>query len=438
MNNRTKIHGKLWVNVVLFGLIGQIAWVVENMYFATFCQDIFGNANRPDLSYIITTLMVVFSAITATITTILAGAKCDKAGKRKPFISIGYIIWGFTIMIFAFIPMKPTGSLALVGLMLVLFDCIMTVAGSTSNDAAFNAWITDNTDMTNRGRVDAILSILPLIAVVIVFIGLGPLYSSNNESNALFFIILGLIPTVTGIVAIFLIEDSPNILIKSDNYIYDTFYGFRKNVVRKNKMMYVCLSAYCIVCISQQTFFSYLINFIIKTLGFGDSFAIPMAVIILGAATVTAVFGVFFDKIGRKNFYYPLLMLLVLGTLSFYFLKDMSGVVLTYTLYIGGIMMMGCMLSLTGALLAAFQDYTPKGFEGRFQGIRMCFTVLIPMIIGPIVSMIIGLDAMGMNGDNFAPTYNIFLAAALIAMLAGIPLFFVQKDDARLRYSLKD
>ena len=97
---------------------------------------------------------------------------------------------------------------------------------------------------------------------------------------------------------------------------------------------------------------------------------------------------------------------------------------------------MGSMLSLTGALQAAFQDYIPAGFEGRFQGVRMCFTVLIPMIIGPIISLIIGLDAMGMNGDDFAPTYEIFLAAAIVAVIAIIPLIAVRKDDDRLRSSL--
>ena len=95
--------------------------------------------------------------------------------------------------------------------------------------------------------------------------------------------------------------------------------------------------------------------------------------------------------------------------------------------------MMGAILSLTGALQSAFQDYIPEGCEGRFQGVRMCFTVMIPMIIGPIISMIIGLDAMGMNGEDFAPTYEIFLAAAIVAVFAAIPLWFVRKDDERLR-----
>ncbi len=35
---------RIWFSAVLFGLIGQIAWVVENMYFATLAQDIFANS----------------------------------------------------------------------------------------------------------------------------------------------------------------------------------------------------------------------------------------------------------------------------------------------------------------------------------------------------------------------------------------------------------
>lgn len=438
MKNGTRLGGRLWFCMIFFGLIGQIAWIVENMYFATFCQDIFSNAARPDLSYIVTTLMVIFSAITATVTTVIAGARCDRAGKRKPFIAWGYVIWGFTIMVFAFLPMKPQPeALFTVGLLLVVFDCVMTVAGSTSNDAAFNSYVADNTDTTNRGRVNTVLSMLPVFAVVIVFIGLGSLYSSTNESNRLFFLVLGCIPTLAGILALVLLQDAPNLQARDPGaYVSDTFYGFRREVIRANPMMYVCLAAFCIVNISQQTFFSYLMNFIIKTLGLGDAFVIPMAVIILGAAVVTGVMGIFFDRYGRKRFYMPLLVLLIAGVLSFYFLKNTSGGLLTAVLYIGGIVMMGSMLSLTGGLQAAFQDYIPAGFEGRFQGVRMCFTVMIPMIVGPIISLAIGLDAMGMNGADFAPTYEIFLAAAIVAVFAAIPLYFVRKDDDRLRSEL--
>ncbi len=427
----TPLGGRVWFSAVFFGLIGQIAWIVENMYFATFAQDIFANSGRADMSYGVTTAMVILSAIAATVTTIFAGGLSDKVGRRKPFIAIGYIFWGFTIMLFAMLPMKAEASMvAVIAVLLVVFDCLMTFAGSTSNDAAFNAWVADVTDETNRGKLNSILAILPVIAVVIVFVGLGGFYNSANESNALFFIILGIIPIVAGILALFVLRDAPD-LKKSEgqNYLAETFYGFRKDVIRKNRMIYVCLAAACIVGIAQQTFFSYLINFLIVTLNLGDSFVIPMAVIIVGAAVFTAVMGILFDKFGRKHFYYPLLLIMVLGILSFWALQFMDGGMKTFVLYVGGVLMMGGILSLTGAFTSSFQDYLPEGTEGRFQGVRMCFMVLIPMIIGPIISLLIGLDAMGMNGENFVPPYAMFLAAALVALLAAIPIWLVRKNS---------
>lgn len=427
----TPLGGRVWFSAVFFGLVGQIAWIVENMYFATFAQDIFANSGRADMSYGVTTLMVILSAVAATATTIFAGGLSDRTGKRKPFIAFGYIFWGFTIMLFALLPMKADASrVGLIAALLVFFDCLMTFAGSTSNDAAFNAWVADVTDKTNRGKLNSILAILPVIAVVIVFVGLGSLYNSANESNALFFIVLGIIPIVAGILALFVLQDAPGIQkAEGKNYLKETFYGFQKEIIRNNKMIYICLSAACIIGIAQQTFFSYLINFLIVTLGLGDSFVIPMAVIIVGAAVFTAVMGILFDKTGRKHFYYPLLTIMLLGILSFWMIQFTSGITKTLILYVGGVLMMGGILSLTGAFTSSFQDYLPEGTEGRFQGVRMCFMVLIPMIVGPIISLLIGLDAMGMNGEGFVPPYALFMAAAIVALFAVIPIWYVRKDS---------
>lgn len=426
------LGARIWFSAIIIGLVGQIAWVVENMYFATFAQDIFANSGRSDLSYLVTTIMVITSAICATATTIVAGALSDKKEKRKPFIAYGYIIWGITIMLFAMIPMKASGNkIGFIAAGLVIFDCIMTVAGSTANDASFNAWVIDNTTPHNRGKMNSILAVLPVFAVVIVFIGLGSLYNKDNNSNALFFLVLGAIPIVTGIVSIFLLKDSSNIKPSDISSVSDVFYGFKPKVIKENIMLYVTLIAVCLIGIAQQTFFSYLINFLKVTLELGDGFVIPMAVIILGSAAITGLFGFLFDKFGKKHFYILLLVITVVGILSFFFIKFVSGISKYLLLYIGGILMMGGILSITGLFTATFQDYVPKGKEGRFQGVRMCFMVLIPMIIGPIISLILGLNAMGMNGEEFVPPYSLFLAAAIVAVIAIIPIIFIRKDSVK-------
>ena len=136
---QTKLGGKFWCAMLIFGLMGQVAWVVENMYFNVFIYKMF-HASASDIS-----LMVMASAVTAALTTILMGAASDKLGRRKAFMSVGYLIWGVTIVSFAYIR-----SVA----MTIVMDCVMTFFGSTANDAADNAWLTDRCDSTNRGRIE--------------------------------------------------------------------------------------------------------------------------------------------------------------------------------------------------------------------------------------------------------------------------------------------
>ena len=94
---KTKLSGKFWFVLTVFSLVGQIAWVVENMYLNVFIYNMF-NATADDIS-----TMVAASAISAALTTILIGALSDRVGKRKLFICGGYILWGISIFCFMFI-----------------------------------------------------------------------------------------------------------------------------------------------------------------------------------------------------------------------------------------------------------------------------------------------------------------------------------------------
>ena len=72
---KTKLSAKFWTTLVIFSLVGQIAWVVENMYFNVFIYKMF-RASAADISF-----MVAASAVVATLTTIFIGALSDKLGK---------------------------------------------------------------------------------------------------------------------------------------------------------------------------------------------------------------------------------------------------------------------------------------------------------------------------------------------------------------------
>ena len=90
---------KFWTALVLFGLIGQVAWVVENMYLNVFIYKMF-HASAADIS-----LMVSASSVAAALTTILIGALSDYVGKRKLFICGGYLVWGVSILGFGLVRM---------------------------------------------------------------------------------------------------------------------------------------------------------------------------------------------------------------------------------------------------------------------------------------------------------------------------------------------
>ncbi|HIS58697.1 MAG TPA: MFS transporter, partial [Candidatus Limadaptatus stercoravium] len=200
--------------------------------------------------------------------------------------------------------------------------------------------------------------------------------------------------------------------------------------------MYVTLGTVCLLGIAQQIFMSYLINFIQNTLGIND-YIIPLAVIIVVGAIITGVLGALFDKFGRKNFYFPLLAILVAGAIVVYCMEFMDSSAYRPILIVGGSILLGAILALGGALTASFQDYIPKGAEGRFQGVRMCFTVLIPMALGIGIAQAVGVNSLDAHSKGqMHPPFELFLAAGIVAAIAAIPLIWVVKDSDRLRAEL--
>ena len=105
METGAKLSRRVWFNVILFGFMGQVAWNVENVYFNTFLFNKIGGTVN-DIN-----VMVAASAATAVITSFVMGALSDKLGRRKPFICIGYILWGITVTVFGVISREHIAAL---------------------------------------------------------------------------------------------------------------------------------------------------------------------------------------------------------------------------------------------------------------------------------------------------------------------------------------
>ena len=428
---KTKLNKKFWVALTLFSLVGQIAWVIENMYLNVFIYDMF-QADAGDIS-----TMVAASAISATLTTIFIGALSDKIGKRKLFICGGYILWGISILGFALLRVEwiasiipATANAMAVGCSLVIvLDCLMTFFGSTANDAAFNAWLTDSTDASNRGAAEGINAMMPLVAILAVFGGFMAFDLDRGESWTLIFCIIGAIVFIIGILGFFLIDDV-KIKPSETSYVQNVIYGFRPSTVKANPSLYFHLFAYILFNISIQIFMPYLIIYYEVSLGMAD-YVLVMAPAIILASVVTAFWGRAYDKKGFRFSSLITLLWLILGYIGLYLFRS------TIPVFIASLLMMCGYLSGMAVFGAKIRDLTPAGKAGMLQGVRIFSQVLVPGVVGPYIGKVVLANAEQiLNNDgtySFVPNANIFLVALIVVLfvwIVMIPLYKKEKTYA--------
>lgn len=426
-----KLGKNKWTIIILFGLIGQIAWAIENTEFNLFLFNYVGGSAK-DIAD-----MVASSSIVATITTLLMGTISDRLGHRGLFLSIGYIMWGISTMAFAFISRENVARfvetervLPVTVMLVIVMDCIMTFFGSTANDASFNSWVTETTDVTNRPKVEGVLNIFPLLSMLIVAGAAGIII--DMTSWPVFFLGTGIIVILCGILGLFIIKDEKNEAGKDKKGFFETLlYGFRSDVIKENSKFYLTLLCLCIFNIAVNTFMPYLLIYLEKTLGYSVmTYSIVMALVIIVASIISVLFSSRIDGIGRGKVLYIAVGMFALGLALVYFIS--SPWIFTA---VGSFMMTGYVL-ISIILSANIRDYTPRDHVGMFQGIRIIAFVLVPMLIGPYIGSFLT-DAI--SSGTYINSYNeivnlpvkeIFVAAALVSLLIYIPARKVFKKNA--------
>lgn len=454
---KKKMSARLWFNVILFGLMGQIAWNVENMYFNTFLYNsVYSNGASqtaingamPVMDAI--SIMVGLSAATAVITTFLMGTLSDKMRKRKVFISVGYIAWGIITAMFGLITRDNIAALfnlsdevkiltATVWVVIIM-DSVMTFMGSTSNDSAFNAWITDVTEPENRPRVETVLAVLPVVAMGIV-VATGTMAQTGKIGYNLFFFSLGAFVVCCGIIGLFSLKD-PETPIKKEksNYWADLFYGFRPSVIKENSRLYLALVSLCVFSVATQVFFPYILIYlqyvVIPNSENVNFLSAPFIIIALIAIAVLAGGLIGLLKAGEKKSksyaLVPAAICFVLGLLLLGFGTNLQTMLIPAALAVVGYAVLTIMLN------ASIRDFTPKNKAGLFQGIRMIFFVLIPMVFGPslgsFASKQSGITYINeYNVEQIAPGSSMFICAAVVAVLVFIPLAFLIKKGFEVK-----
>ena len=425
-----------WLILLLFGLIGQIAWSVENMYFNLFVFETIA----PDLDTI--TLMVQLSGVAATVVTLLAGTLSDKAGNRRSFISYGYLIWGITVGLFgmlsterieAMFKLPTTQALSVCLIAVIVGDCVMTLFGSTANDAAFNAWVTDNTKEEFRGKIEGVLAVLPLVAMLIVAGGFGILVEAIGYQGL--FWGLGIVISLCGVAGLFIVTDSPTVV--KNGSLKDVVYGFKPSVIKSNPLLYltfILMGVYGIAC---QIFMPYLIIYMKTYLNFSVvEYSVVFGAAIIIGAIINIFLGSYSDKHDKVKLLYIAAAVFVVGLFAMYLMHFESKMATLIAFGIAGFIMITGYIFISALCGALARDYTPEKDAGKLQGVRMIFSVLLPMVFGPMIGNAINKSANIPLPDSagadimttpYIPVPEIFLAGAIGAALLFVCIPLLQK-----------
>ncbi|MDO5677147.1 MAG: MFS transporter [Propionibacteriaceae bacterium] len=476
-----KLDRRTWLVIVLLGLSGQIAWNVENSWFNTFVYDEITPDPRPIAA------MVAVSAIVATVTTLVMGAWSDRLRRRKPFIVIGYLLWGLSVAVYPAAAEARAVTLAVI--LVILLDAVMTFFGSTANDAAFNAWVTDATDEHNRGRVDGVLQVMPVLATMIGMGASGFLIDAFGYTP--FFLTLGGVVLVMGVVGGLLLRDHPPVgsaldpahpdvpshpgsRVSSDpgvgipSHLGDgklctdsaaqvaparpavapnsrgkgklcrdsavqvaparpavgvrqlIVYEFSPAQIRANADLFLVFTAMLIFSTGVQITFPYEVIYLNHTLGIDKG---TVGVITAMVAPVLVLFAWPIGALTDRGRGYAVLLtgflVAAAGTALFSMASSVVGLtVMALVKSVGFLMMI--------VLMAWHRHLLPPDARGVFQGIRLIFMVLLPMVIGPQIGSALirafGEPAVVDGQAGHQPPGLIYLVGAAVVALSVLPV----------------
>ncbi len=449
---------KFWLVVWGMGIAGQLCWNIENQWFNTFVYAKIGQ--QVD----IVTWMVILSAFVTTISTFVFGTMSDRQGKRKMFVSIGYIIWGIATILFGtteFIVKdhKTASAVAVAGVLVVITDAIMSFFGSMGYDSGFNVWLNDHTDDSNKGQVGAALAALPIFGTIVGTVLGGMLVDSGNPTVGteaydpsqgdyqLLFWAMGLFVIAMGVISLFLMKDHPSLVPhKNGTFWQQLTDAFNFNKLKGNPNNKEMLLANLVVCaffIPFNFYFVHMGNWLLYDIGFSNSDmglvqGIPLMLAVL--VTIPFIKLINKDKIPLVAFISVIcnaVGLIIIGT----FVKDGTSVDTANLFAPRNIPLLGCVFLVGVGYVLIMQagmiwvrGLFPEENKGQFEGIRVLFFVLIPMLIGTLIGQAIIkntaqdtpiYDDYGMLVE--VPQENLFLIGGLVVLVTLIPLVFASK-----------
>lgn len=378
--------------------------------------------------------MVAASAIATTISTLMIGTWSDRVARRRPFIAVGYVLWGLFTIAFGATKFLPA---AFIGIALVATDAVMSFCGSIGNDSGFSSWTTDISTEANRGRISGALAVMPVMATIVgtaVFgVVIGGVQGSGFSGIGYFpfFVLIGGVAILAGILCLFIVKDAPDLRSNKgkEGYwkqflsVFDVK-GFRE---RKELLwVFVILATYFVAF---NVFFPYILPYLQHSLGLG----LGMAGIITGAGLGLSVLFTFpagrlIDKGKSPSIILASLALTFVGL----FIVSYAGAASIPLLLLGMLLAGAGYVLILQTLTAWLKNLYPDTQRGQFEGIRLIFFVCIPMVIGPAIGTPIvthlGTTVLIDGNPQKVPTAILFRISALVSLLTLVPLWFASRE----------
>jgi MFS family permease len=213
-------------------------------------------------------------------------------------------------------------------------------------------------------------------------------------------------------------------------------------VLRENRTLFLLFVNMAISGISSQVYAPYLLIFVEHYLGIGkDVMSLYLAVILAITLLCLAIVGLISHKFNRRT-------LVVTGSITGAIFMVLAGIVVPLLKTFPGFVPLALFLYVLGLLPGLMagvahggwlQDTYPEGNVGKFQGVRMVFMVLLPMVIGPSIGAAI-ITAFGIpdGSGGFIPTPEIFLVGGIIALFAVIPVLLIDKASGVVMLERKE
>ena len=421
----SKISSRNLILIWVLGMAGQLCWNVENQWFNTFIY-----AKIGPYPWIISS-MTAFSAAATAFSTFLFGTASDRLGRRRPFIFWGYLLWGLFTVAFGASEFLPTNTIMTAAVAVIAMDALMSFFGSMGNDSGFNSWTTDITNEKNRGQLGAITAAQPVLATIIGTVGSGLLITTFGYFT--FFISMGILVSVIGLMGVCFMKEGDSLKPTRDEkgFWHQFLSVFNFKTFMANKELFWVFMIMTVYFICFNFYFAHIGNYFIYTLGYDEGMAGILQGVGLGLAVLSTIPAIKLINAGKHS-------LAIFGGI-------ISSIIGLLIVSVGGantiILIPGIILAGIGYVLilqtttAWAKNLYPEDSRGQFEGVRIVFFVLIPMVVGPSIATAVinrfGIPVTIDGEAGMAPSAILFVLAAAISVLTLIPTVMAEKEKRK-------